>query len=278
MKELEWIKEAAEELKRLQETASERKSEKRAREVRQQNTRLLEEQLKNGQEEARYDLTRCYFREIGEGTRKVDDAIRLWQELAESGNARAEWMLSSVYASLTGNEAATLEWLERSARHGFASAQYAMVEEYVTVDEGTNEYVGKDAKKALPWLKRAAAQRDECMGQRAMLFLGDLYQYGCKEGGIRVDYKKAIEWYRMAAQYAKNFDRKEALVKLAYCYKNSRGANKDLQKAREMFEALAKTGDSTLPYDLELIEWADAGLAACLKEVKTNVRFSEDKN
>lgn len=237
MKELEWIKQAAEEIRRRKEKVS----------IPDQNVtpkRIedLERQLKDGNEQARELLYCCYGWEIMEGKRKIDDAIGLWKELAESGNAKAEWMLSGVYASLTDNEDAAQAWLEKSARHGFTAAQYAMAEGYIEVDEQTDEYVGKEAKKAISWLKMAAEQYDESMGQSAMLWLGDIYKFGCKEGGIRVDYKKAIYWYTLAAQYGDCYDRKEALIKLAYCYKQSRGANRDVNKAFKMFEALAKEG------------------------------------
>lgn len=114
-------------------------------------------------------------------------------------------------------------------------------ESYITIDEQTNEYVGKEAKKAIPWLKKAA-QCEEPMGQSAMLWLGDIYQFGCKEGRIRIDYKKAIQWFTLAAQHGNCYDKKEALVKLADCYGKSRGANRDKNKSAEMFELLASEG------------------------------------
>lgn len=237
MKELEWIKQAAEEIRRRKEKVSASNQN-----LTPQRIDELERQVKDGNEEAREQLYCCYGWEIMEGKRKVDDAIGLWQDLAESGDAKAEWMLSSVYASLTDNESAAAEWLEKSARHGFAAAQYAMAESYIDVDEETNEYVGKDAKKAIQWLKMAAEQHNESMGQSAMLWLGYIYKFGCKQGKIRVDYKKAIHWYTLAAQYGDCYDRKYALIKLAYCYKQSRGANRDIDKATKMFEALAKEG------------------------------------
>lgn len=238
MKELEWIKEAAEEIRKRRAKVSNDPN----RNITPQRIPELERQLMEGNEEAREWLDRCYSLEIIEGKRKVDDVIGLWKDLAESGDAKAEWCLSGVYAGLTDNERAAAEWLEKSAGHGFAAAQYAMAYRYIDVDEETNEYVGKDARKAIPWLKAAAAQHDESMGQSAMIWLGDIYRLGCKQGKIRVDYKKAIHWYTLAAQYCDCYDKQEALIKLAYCYKQSRGANRDVNKALKMFEALAKEG------------------------------------
>lgn len=237
--------------------------EKREEAMQRQVVGLLEKQLKDGNEDVRSYLSHCYQIEMNNGKRSVEDVIGLWKELAESGDAKAEWILSGIYASYTENETAAREWLEKSARHGYAAAQYAMKEGYIEVDEKTNEYIGKDAKKAIPWLKMAAKQHDEPMGQIAMLWLGDIYKYGCKEGGIRVDYKKAIYWYRLAAQYDKEFDRKEALIKLALCYRDSRGVNKDVNKAFAMLKALAESGGSEFPGDLELIASANMGLADC---------------
>ena len=238
MKELEWIKQAAEEIRKRRTKVSNCPNQN----ITSQRIAELERQLMEGNEEAREWLDRCYSLEIIEGKRKVDDVIGLWKDLAESGDAKAEWALSGVYASLTDNESAAAEWLEKSAGHGFVAAQYAMAERYIDVDEETNEYVGKDAKKAILWLKMAAEQHNKSMGQSAMLWLGDIYKYGCKQGKIRVDYKKAIHWYMLAAQYGDCYDRKYALIKLAYCYKQSRGTNRDINKATKMFEALAKEG------------------------------------
>lgn len=210
--------------------------------MQQQVCKLLKKQLEDGNEQVRVYLSSCYFRDISKGKRSIDDALGLWEELAESGNAKAEWMMSSVYASFTENEDAAHEWLEKSAQHGNAAAQYGMAEMYIEVDEEKNEYVGEKAKKAIPWLKKAAEQHDATMGQSAILWLGDIYKFGCKEGGIRVDYKRAIYWYTLAAQHCDCFYRKDALIKLAYCYKNSRGVNKDENKAFKMFEALKNEG------------------------------------
>ena len=210
--------------------------------MQQQVCKLLEKQLEDGKEEARAYLDRCYCRDISRGKRKVEDAIDLWKDLAESGDAKAEWMLSSVYASFTDNEDAAYMWLEKSAKHGSAVAQHGMAESYISVDEEKNEYVGKQAKKAIHWLKKAAAQYDAPMGQSAILWLGDIYKFGCKEGRIPVNYKKAIYWYTLAAQYSDCFDKKDALIKLADCYRKSRGANRDVDKSNKMFEALVNEG------------------------------------
>lgn len=244
MEELKWIKEVAEEIKRRRMTKPKDAPKRRAddREHREEEierqVKLLEKQLAEGHEEVRERLDRCYYREILAGKRTIDDVIGLWKELAESGNAEAEWCLSSVYASLTDDEDAAREWLEKSAQHGWAAAQYAMAEYYITVDEKTNEYVGKETKKAITWLERAAEQRDEPMGKSAMLWLGDIYKFGCKEGNIRVDYKKAIGWYTIAAQYGDCYDKREALIKLADCYEKDGNAN----KSERMLEALEKEG------------------------------------
>ena len=97
-----------------------------------------------------------------------------------------------------------------------------------------------------------------------MRALGEYYLIGRSRLRLPVNYKKAIFWYSRAAEY-KSAYRGEVLYRLAYCYKNSRGANRDTAKAFKMFEALAKIDCSKieLPERAKFIAKANNSLADC---------------
>lgn len=98
----------------------------------------------------------------------------------------------------------------------------------------------------------------------AMRALGENYLVGLKHFNLSVNYKKAIYWYSRAAEYKCAY-RGEVLYWLAYCYKNSRGANRDTVKAFKMFEALAKIDYSKieLPERARFNAKANNSLADC---------------
>lgn len=101
--------------------------------------------------------------------------------------------------------------------------------------------------------------------------LGEDFKSGDKERFPKIDipdpptgYKKGVYLYGRAAQY-KSAYRGEVLYWLAYCYKYSRGSNKDTVKAFKMFEALAKIDCSKieLPEHAEFTANANISLADC---------------
>ncbi len=128
------------------------------------------------------------------------------------------------------------------------------------------ENISKLAMQAkIKELKKRAKSEEQAFA--AANCLGDLYYLGCKVHKISVNFTKAILWFRQAAQYS-NAHRGEVLYKLAYCYKNGRGKNKDKLKAFKMFEALAKIDDSRLPVSAEFTKAANAEFIKMSEERK----------
>lgn len=80
----------------------------------------------------------------------------------------------------------------------------------------------------------------------AMTMLGHLYDVG---QGIKPDDKRAVEWYRLAADRG---DR-EAEVALALLYLQGRGVSVDKAKARDLFVAAAAKDQPVALYNLALM-------------------------
>ena len=101
--------------------------------------------------------------------------------------------------------------------------------------------VGKDLKKALIWLNKAAD-----MGySEAMLQLGMIYYEG-KE--IKTDYEKAFEWFFQAAE--KKHAR--AMYQLSLCYRNAKGVDRDLKKEMEWLNKAAENANPEAMFQLGL--------------------------
>lgn len=99
---------------------------------------------------------------------------------------------------------------------------------------------------------RRSAQRARNGDFDEMWALAEYYSLGGEERKIPRNYEKAIYWYSRAAEY-KSESRGQALYRLARCYKQARGKNKDAKKAFEMLKALAEIDCSKI----ELYEEAE---------------------
>ena len=120
----------------------------------------------------------------------------------------------------------------------------------------------RQSRKELNKLHFLLVKRNNDYG--AMRALGEYYLIGRSNLGLLINYKKSIFWYSRAAEH-KSAYRGEVLFWLAYCYKNSRGANRDTEKAFKMFEALAKIDCSKieLPELAKFNAKANSSLADC---------------
>ena len=116
-------------------------------------------------------------------------AVKLWQPLAEQGNAAAQYRLGMLYAEGKGveqNDATAFMWLQRAAKQGDADAQYNVGASYV---EGIG--VGKNEAEAASWFQRAANQGMVY----AQINLGLLYASGT---GVPKDNVEALKWLELA--------------------------------------------------------------------------------
>ena len=85
-------------------------------------------------------------------------ALRLWLQLAEQGDADAQFNLSDIYEYGRGvrQDGGAVRWFRKAAEHDFADAQNNLGARY---DNG--EGVPQDHVSARMWLNLAAAQGDD---------------------------------------------------------------------------------------------------------------------
>lgn len=117
-------------------------------------------------------------------------AVQIFRNLADQGNAEAQYNLAILYRQGEGvkkNNSVALEWFEKSAQQGLASAQYYLGHLYDTGDS-----VSKDPVKAVTWYKQAAEKGNPL----AQSNLGVAYASG---EGVQQDIIKAYVWFSLAA-------------------------------------------------------------------------------
>jgi hypothetical protein len=122
------------------------------------------------------------------------EAKRLWLPLAERGDAPAQLGLAVMYFLGQGvqrNMAAALEWCQKAADHGLATAQYELGHFY----EHPWRPELQNYAEATKWYRKAADQNYA----RAQDQLGAMYEFGL---GVPRDYTKAEEWFVKAGDLA----------------------------------------------------------------------------
>ena len=81
-------------------------------------------------------------------------ALRLYRQLAEKGNARAQYILGRMYdESVPPDIKEAVKWYQLAAAQGYAEAQYKLGTMY---EDGKG--VPQDKKEAVKWYQLAAAQ------------------------------------------------------------------------------------------------------------------------
>jgi len=119
------------------------------------------------------------------------EALRLWQPLAEQGDAEAQYNLALLYKSGLGikqDERKALEWFHKAARQGMSDAQYNIG---VMFYEGKGAY--RSEKSAIEWWALAAADGHA----NAQYNLGVMYGYGI---AMARNTQKALELWQAAAE------------------------------------------------------------------------------
>jgi uncharacterized protein len=118
-------------------------------------------------------------------------AYRIWSELAEQNDGRAQYALGVMYATGSGREpdsGMAFEWFSKAAENGHLKAMYNLGIAYWT-GEGTLE----DKNEATHWW-RMAAERGDIVSQYN---LGVAYYNGL---GVDQDLVEAARWIRSAAE------------------------------------------------------------------------------
>ena len=92
-------------------------------------------------------------------------AMKEWRPLAESGNARAQFLVALLYydgKAVPQDYAEAAKWFQQSADRGYTRAQYNLGEMYAT-----GQGVKRDLMQAYKWLSLCAASgNDTCAEHR----------------------------------------------------------------------------------------------------------------
>jgi hypothetical protein len=135
------------------------------------------------------DLMRAYsFYRGGQ----LDEALALLKPVAQQGEAAAQYVLGSMYASGEGvpqDDAQAVQWWRKAAEQGLARAQSQLG---VWLLDGIG--IPADTVEAQKWCRKAAEQGLAV----AQVNLGLMYLNGL--GGLRKDDREAVAWFRKAAE------------------------------------------------------------------------------
>jgi uncharacterized protein len=148
-------------------------------------------------------------------------AAKLFTQLAEQGNARAQHNLGLMYSYGFGvsqdvREAA--KWFLRAAKQGLPQAQYDMGVMYAT-----GQGVPHDLREAASWYIKAAHQNDA----PAQFTIAEMYRKGM---GVKRNDKLAVAWYRAAAN--NRFPKAQYTLGMMYAHGES-GLPQDLVQAHK---------------------------------------------
>ena len=120
----------------------------------------------------------------------ISEAVKLWRQAAEQGNAKAQYELGVFYADGEGvpqDYAEAAKWFRLAAEQGYADAQFNLGIAYA---EGKG--VPQDRAEAAGWWRLAAEQSHAS----AQYGLGFLYEQG---EGVPQDTVLAHMWYNLSA-------------------------------------------------------------------------------
>ncbi len=162
--------------------------------------------------------------------REANGEIMETRDLAEKGDAGAEYRLGNMYGAgrgVTKDYAAALHWYRAAAEKGDTNAEYGVGYMY---DTGTG--VQQDFSEALSWYQKAADQND----RKAQCAVAAMYYDG---RGVKRDWTTAASWYRRAAENGLP----RAQYDLGYMYYYGQGLKQDRVEAKRWFREALKHGD-----------------------------------
>jgi TPR repeat protein len=117
-------------------------------------------------------------------------ALQIFRQLADQGNARAQFSLGVMYnkgQGVTQDYEAALRWYREAADQGYVLAQYN-----IGLMHSKGQGVPQDYAEAATWYRKAAEQGYSAAQTR----LGDMYVLG---QGVAQDYVQAHMWFNLAA-------------------------------------------------------------------------------
>jgi TPR repeat protein len=151
------------------------------------------------------------------------EAVRLFNLLAEKGNAKAQMWLGNMYIGGQGvpqDYQEALRWYRKAAEQGDAQALFNLGTMYEN-----GEGIPQDYEEALRWYRKAAEQDNK----DALLFLGFMYERG---RGVAEDLVHAHMWYNIEAAASSGDDVMDA--KRRRDDVASRMTSAQIEKAQEM--------------------------------------------
>ena len=143
-------------------------------------------------------------------------------ELANNGDAKAQYKLGIYYLDQEGNEEKAFKLIKESAEKGVAPAQVQLGCLYQY-----GEGVEKNNEEALKWFRLAAKQQNPS----AYVFLGLHY----KEGE---HYEEALKYFLTAAKLGDPI----AMILTAKCYTEGLGVEKNKEEADKWYGLAEKSG------------------------------------
>lgn len=159
----------------------------------------------------------------------------MWYDKAQAGDVEAQYKLAQCYFNGTYNikkdEEQAFSWAKKSADQQYPAATFLLGEFYdrgIVVEQDqakAKEYYDLSYKQALP-----LAEKGDTAAQTTV---------GIYFGVIKNDSKKAVEWYKKAADQ----DCAYAQCVLGVCYKIGDGVKKDFKKAYNLFKKSAEHGE-----------------------------------
>jgi TPR repeat protein len=163
--------------------------------------------------------------------RDYDAAAATFGQLAEAGNARAQYAYGALHRSgqgVTRSDAEAAKWYELSARQGFAAAQASLGSLYLA-----GRGVPQSDAEAVKWLGLAATQGN-ANGQANF---GLLHMEG---RGTPKDEAQAVNWFRLAADQG----HAGGQAGLGMAYRTGRGVAQDDSAAVKWLRLAAEQGNA----------------------------------
>lgn len=218
------------------------------------------------------DLGTMYVQ--GRGVEQDFDKARELQELASAqGFGQAHYNLGTMYANGDGvevNREKSFEWWMKAAQAGYGNAQTCVGKAFYYGDG-----VPQDYAEALTWLHKAANNKEA----EAIYFVGDMHKEGkgvpqddgkaavwfglaaekgyasaqtrlgvmwaLGQGGLRLNYGTAMEWYLKAIAQENEFPEAArcSMFHVGYMYHAGHGVKQSYKKALEWWKRSSELGD-----------------------------------
>lgn len=160
---------------------------------------------------------------------QVEKALPLYLQLADQGNADAQFNAGLIYAngqSITKDDKQAVDWFGKAANQGHREAQTKLGFMYAT-----GKGVMQNYNSAVYWCYKAAEQGDVI----AQYNLGQMYAKG---QGVAKDNSLAFSWFSKAAAQGDA----HAQYSLGDMYANGVGVAKDSRQALDLYRKAANQG------------------------------------